>query len=388
MWQDAPRRRIVVYALAIGICAAVVARGAPGDKDKKSEPLLSKLGFGNKRNRPADPETLAKARVPFEKADEQFQAASKLEGDARRKAFWSASEQYKKVAAAVGESDLQEDALMWTGEAAFFADRYPNAVRAYDELIKQYSNTRYMDRVMARRFSIATYWLAQEREDPSWPLTPNVTTRERPRFDTFGNGIKVLDSIRFQDPTGKLADDATILAANANFERGKYLRADELYEDLRNSFPNSEHQFKAHFLGLKCKLMVYEGPEYDGNVLDEAAQLVQQIYRVFPQEAATEKEYLQATEREIRLKKAEYEWRLASYFDRRKEYGGARMYYDTVRREYADTNLGQEADKRMGEISEEPDAPKQQAEWLTKLFPRPKPARPLLTRMPTMPLKR
>ena len=46
--------------------------------------------------------------------------------------------------------------------------------------------------------------------------------------------------MRIDDPTGKLADDATIALANAYFEQERYLDAADTYEDLRVNFPSSQ----------------------------------------------------------------------------------------------------------------------------------------------------
>ena len=53
----------------------------------------------------------------------------------------------------------------------------------------------------------------------------------------------MFDKIRVDDPTGRLADDATLSLANENFTRRKFMKADEYYSDLRKAYPSSEHQF-------------------------------------------------------------------------------------------------------------------------------------------------
>ena len=45
----------------------------------------------------------------------------------------------------------------------------------------------------------------------------NLTDKQRPWSDTFGHAVRIYDRMRLDDPTGKLADDATIAAANALF---------------------------------------------------------------------------------------------------------------------------------------------------------------------------
>ena len=81
------------------------------------------------------------------------------------------------------DSTLEEDAMFWAGEGYFFGDRYAKASRIYSTLVKEYPSTRHLDTVAARQFALADYWLDLHREDPDWPVTPNVTDRRRPRFD-------------------------------------------------------------------------------------------------------------------------------------------------------------------------------------------------------------
>jgi len=71
-------------------------------------------------------------------------------------------------------------------------------------------------------FQIAKYWLDHHDLKKELPISPNLLAKDRPTFDKFGNAIKVLENIRLDDPTGELADDATMLAATACFERSSY----------------------------------------------------------------------------------------------------------------------------------------------------------------------
>ena len=47
--------------------------------------------------------------------------------------------------------------------------------------------------------------------------------------------------------------------ANAHFVNGRWDDADYHYGLLRTEYPKSEHQFQAHLLGLRCKLLRYQG---------------------------------------------------------------------------------------------------------------------------------
>lgn len=328
------------------------------------------------------------ARQAFEEAEKVFVEATSLEGGQRKKRFVDAAGLYEKAADRWPDSTLQEDAMFMLGESFFFADHYPKSAQAYETLVKKYPNTRYIDAVDKRRFAMGRYWIEHQEVNPDWPVTPNLFDKDRPLFDKFGHGVRVLDKIRFDDPTGKLADDATMAAAVAQFKAEDYGRADELFTDLRKSFPNSEHQFQAHVLSLKCKLKIYQGPDYSLKPMDDAEAILKQIHRQFPQQVAEEREFLTNAWKEIRMNKVLHDWSMAKYYDRRNEHGAAREYYQRVREQYSDTSLAEEAAKRLDQLAEKPAKPDDPLPWLTRIFPTPERQKPLALRNPLDSLRR
>lgn len=319
-----------------------------------------------------------KARERYVEAEGQYWQAVQTQGDERKAQFLSAAKSFKNAADRWPDSALEQDALYAAGEGYFFADRYPKANDTYELLLKKYPNSKYLDLVEARRFSIAQYWLGRHREDPQSFWEFNVTDKSRPVRSSFGNAVRIFDRIRIDDPTGKLADDATLAAGNAYFRAGKYMDADNFYSDLRKTFPSSEHQFRAHLLGIRAKLQSYQGPDYSGDPLDEAEKLITQARRQFPHEAAKERDHLDRAHAEVRRGKAEREWHMARYRDRRGEYGAARFYYSLLAKNYGDTPLAERARQRIAEVADKPDVPPQRFSWLTNMFPDQDDVKPLM----------
>jgi outer membrane protein assembly factor BamD (BamD/ComL family) len=138
---------------------------------------------------------------------------------------------------------------------------------------------------------------------------------------------------------------------------------------LRSEYPESEYQFQAHLLGLQCKLRLYQGPDYEGVPLAEAAKLADQLLKQFPDKIGDERERVQKIRLEIAAQQAGREWRMAEYYAAHDAYGAARFYYKNIISEYPDTKLAEDARRRMGEFQSEPDVPEQQFEWLVKMFP-------------------
>ena len=311
----------------------------------------------------------AVAEAAFADGERLFLDATKQKGSGRTETFMKAAELYETAAKRWPDSTLEEDALFMWSEAEFFADRYPEAARVYETLVKKYPNTRHIDIVDKRRFSIARYWVEHHQRDPDLPITPNLADDDRPLFDKFGNAIRTFNKIRLDDPTGLLADDATMAAGQAHFNEGNWTLADEMFEDLRRSFPDSDHQFQAHLLGLQCKLKIYQGPQYSVKPMDDAEKLIRQVYRSFPDESQKNHDYLVKVWQEIRLNKAKHDWAMARYYDRRGEYAAARQYYARVQREYQDTSLAKDAKQSLARLGNAPAEREQPLPWLARMFP-------------------
>lgn len=318
------------------------------------------------------------AKQRYREADDLYRQAIAAEQSKKTGIFEMAAIKFAEAADRWPDSALAMDALFMTGESYFFADNYPQANMAFERLIKAFPNNRYMDTVDQRRFSIARYWLELNRENPEPWFYANYFSKSRPWKDARGSGLRIFDKIRVDDPTGRLSDDATLAAGNEHFASRKFNKADEYYSDLRKSYPTSEHQFLAHFLGLKAKLNSYTGPAYGGTVLDEAEKLIKQMRRQFPQEAEREREYLERAAAEIRYHKAERLSFLARYYDNRAEYRAASHYYARVVREYEDTPLAATANDRLATITGLPAVPPQKLEWLVNLFPESDDVKPLI----------
>lgn len=310
------------------------------------------------------------AKEMFDEATNIYESAKLMQGPEAHAAYDKAAKVFNRAAARWPKSSVEEDSKFFQAESYFFANRYPKTEAVFTELLSDYQSTKYLDRISQRRFEIAKYWLDHQNEvRKEWSITPNFTSRDRPTFDKFGNAVKILEQIRLDDPTGEFADDATMLAATACYQAGKIFRADELFADLRRSFPNSSHQYNAHLLGLKCKIKLYQGPSYDAGPLNDAEKLVDQMKRVFPAESAEDVEYLSAAYKDVRMNKAIRDFRMAEYRHRRNENRAARIQYERVANEYRDTSLAAAAETRLADLRDSPDLPPRRLAWLEKAFP-------------------
>lgn len=281
-----------------------------------------------------------------------------------------AAKMFKAACGRWPDSTLEENAMFLQAESYFFANRYSKANDQYGELIKKYPNTRFLDKTVARKFAIGRFWQQLDQEHHRWVLVPNFFDRKQPMFDTYGHAINAYNDVRINDPRGPLADDAIMAAANAYFVKGRYEDADYYFSLLRTDYPKSDFQLQAHLLGLQCKLLKYQGPEYNGKPLEEAEELTNQILAQFSHELGEERERIVRAKASVRAQRAQRDIHLAQYFDNGKHYGAARIYYAQVMKDYPQTPFAEQAKTRLAAIQGEPDHPPSRLASLTNLFAR------------------
>ena len=340
--------------------------------DKFRQSVKSMMGKGP--NRDAAMQLMSEADKFYDQANSKRDSeAENFRGD-----YLKAASLYKNAAERWPKSSLEQDALFRSGESFFFADSYVNANAMYEKLVAAYRGTRYMDIVQARRFSIAEYWQTINQDSPDNLLTFRYRKKDRPTRDTGGNALRIFDKIRLDDPTGDLADDATMALANGYFSKGRFMDASDTYEDLRRTYPNSEHIFDAYMYEMRARLEAYQGKDYDGTNLAKAEQLMKTMVTQFPTQLEEHREVLKKEGSRIRKLKAERELAMAKYYENRGENRAAAIHYNEIARNYRDTALGEKAVEKVAELGQLPPEPGQPLEWLARLFPESEKSKPLL----------
>ena len=306
--------------------------------------------------------------------DEEIAQAAFDEGRRliEEKQYAAARPKFRRAARRWPDSSLEEDAMFWRAEASFFDNRYSDAAARYDDLLEKFPNSRHLDVVSERRFAMGDYWMKRHDDHGRWPVVPNVASKEEPLFDTKGRAIKLYESIAETDSTGPLADDAIMRMANAYFTAQRWDDAVDYYDMLRKMYPKSPHQFDALRLAVQCELHRYEGPRYDGQALDRAKQYSEQLLVQFPdriEETAGERARLEDTRALIETELARRDYEAADYYDRRKYYGAARLYYEDLAQSHSGTPVAADARARLEQIASLPDQPPTFTERVASLVP-------------------
>ena len=356
-WQDGDRS--LVSGAAEADSAVISSELSPAEQDLgwdafKGENIKKrwKKMVGRGPNEPV-------ARKALTAADQLYREAK----------YREAIPKYKQAIDRWPDSVIEEDAMWQLAECWFFTDQYPKAEDGYDELVKKYPNTRYLDRIAQRQFVIAQYWIALDQKHNYPTIVPNLFDRSRPLFDTRGRALKAYDHVRINDPRGPLADDSILAQANAHFLDRQWLDADYFYGLLRSEYPDSEFLLQAHLLGLQAKLRSYQGPGYEGGVLDEAEILAEQTLVQFPDQLNDDEEVrVEQTRAEVAAQQALRHWQRAEFYAKGRHYNSARIYYALIARDYPKTMLAQQAREKYDAIKDFEDVSDDPFPMLTRIL--------------------
>ena len=291
--------------------------------------------------------------------DEKIARTAMKDGQAlfREKKYKEAGAKFATAAGRWPHTPLEEDALFLEGESEFFSDQYSKAHDTMGGLLKEYPNTRHLDTVIARQFALGRYWEQAYHANPTWPVTPNLTDKGRPMFDTFGYAVQAYERIRMYDPKGPWADASLMALGNAYFLRGQWEDAAYNYDLLCKEYPNSKYQLKAHLFAIQADMRKYQGSAYDDTPLKEAAKLANATLTQFGDQLGDERQRVVKEAAQIEEEKANRDFVRAQYYQGRHCYGAARFYYKCVVDKFPNSEAAKKSLAQMEAIRNEPDEP-------------------------------
>jgi outer membrane protein assembly factor BamD (BamD/ComL family) len=248
-------------------------------------------------------------RQPRETAALQFQYAETLlaDGDTEK-----AISEYEKVLRYFPDSNYCDLAQYSIGRALEAQDDHRDAVDAYQKVINEYPNTRLFDKVLEKQRSIADHFfqLGVERQEKFILLRGSGFDRA---IETYR---KIIDNQPFSD-----------FAAEAQYRIGLS---------------------EAAFGTASCTYSQALPCEYDQTAVEGAISKYNYFLRNFPDSSRAD----EAREkiRELEEIVAEHEFEVAMYYHHKMRYESARMYLDSIVREYPETKWAKKAGETLGEM--------------------------------------
>jgi len=217
-------------------------------------------------------------------ADAEVQAAVKLFQVGK---FAEAEKQFAKIAKDRKATTWGETGQYYLAETQYQRKNFVAAHDNFERLIKDYTSASdYRDKAVSREFAIAQLWMLQE--DPKAPRDKLIPWYGHfngglPLIDTQGSLLQALEHVRQNDPSGPLADRASLEIADHHMRHRDYDTAAMYYDQFMTDYAKSPFLQRVQLAAIDARMKGYLGPDYDASGLEKARDLVRKTIKTFPE---------------------------------------------------------------------------------------------------------
>ena len=329
------------------------------------------LILGSNGYKPLTPLKNAEADAEFEAAERLFQQGKftanpvqtliyfggpKVEKFFKQGDLEAAEPRFEKIARNRKGTPWGEKAQYYLAESQYQRGALVSAHNNFEKLVADYPGTEFLDKLVSREYAIGQAWLAQidPKTKPEEKLAWYTRfTSEQPLLDTRGDAIQALEHVRHHDPTGPLADDAVIRIADEHMGNRDYESAALYYDQLITDHPKSPFLQRAQLASIDARMKGYLGPEYDGNGLEQARELIKQTMTAFPDRPAGNEKLYHVLDL-VNDQEAERAFVIGDYYQRTGKVVSAEFYFGKIRQRWPKSPWATKAKTRLAVLAKMP----------------------------------
>jgi outer membrane protein assembly factor BamD (BamD/ComL family) len=286
-------------------------------------------------------------------ADAEFQQAEKLFHQGK---LDEAEPLFVKLAKNRKGTSWGEKGQYYAAECQYQRGKLVDAHESFEKLVADYPGTEFLDKLVSREYAIAQSWLtlADPKAKPEQPLPWYARfTGERPLLDLRGTALQALEHVRHHDPSGPLADDAVLRIADEHMHEGDFESAALYYDQLVTDHPKSPFLQRAQLAAIDARIKGYLGPEYDGNGLEQARELIKQTMATFPDRPAGNEDLYHTLDL-INDQEAERTFKIGDYYQRTGKVISAEYYFGKIRQRWPKSPWATESKTRLAQLAKMP----------------------------------
>lgn len=278
-------------------------------------------------------------RLPKETAELQVEHARSLMLESRYDAAWTETEKFKDF---YGNSEFADQNQFLRGEIRFKQGRYLDAAKQFQQVIAKFPDSSLYDEVIRKQYECgdALYNLGQKRLDQRWRLF-----RKKP----LKNAIEVYRMVIDNQPFTDAAAEAQYKVGLCYAARKDYTEAGYEYKRVMEDYSASEWVDEAAYGLAICYYEDSHSPEYDQGPSLRAIEAMDDFKTRFPADARNEE--LTAKRATMRERVAAQRLQTARFYEKRRTFTSARVYYDVVVKQFPETKAAETArawlDKNM-----------------------------------------
>ncbi len=267
---------------------------------------------------------------------EQLDLARQLQ---EQKLYDDAATAYRRLLRRWPTSYVAADARIGMAECLSALGYHYKAFLEYQQLIEKHPDTARFDDVLQREFEIGNLFLAGEKHRV-WKFKI---------FSGLDKAVEVFEKVVKNGPYSKVAPEAQFRLGLAQEKQKDYLAAVHTYEKLLERYPNLPLAEAAQYqIGYAYSQEAVRA-EYDQDAANQAIDALEDFLVRYPQsdKVALAEQHLTA----LKLEQARGLFRIGEFYEKKKEYKAALIYYNEVIEQNPKSDWGSAAKDKVARLT-------------------------------------
>ena len=244
--------------------------------------------------------------------------------------------EFKKLLRAYKESREAAEAQYYLGRCAEEQSDYYKAFLEYRKTLQVYPSTKRFDEILEREYQFGNYFLSGKKRK-LFGTVAIVPARDK--------AVEIFQAMVEDGPFSEHGQLAQYKLGLAYLALGEYEQAVSAFEQVVTRYPDSPLVDDARFQITQASLKGVFRPDYDQSPTDLATRELEIFLRDYPQSELSE----EATQRLLELKerRAEHEFHVGQFYERRAKPTAAQIYYQNIVERYSGTSWAPKAVSRL-----------------------------------------
>jgi outer membrane protein assembly factor BamD len=270
---------------------------------------------------------------------EQLELARRLQAQKR---YDDAATAYRRLIRRWPTSYVAADARIGLAECLSAIGYHYKAFLEYQQLIEKHPNTERFDDILQREFEIGNLFLAGEKHRV-WKFKI---------LSGLDKAVEIFEKVVKNGPYSKVAPEAQFRLGLANEKQKEYISAVHAYEKLLERYPNHPLAEAAQYeIGYAYSLEAHRA-EYDQDAANQAIAAFDDFLIRYPQ---SDKIPLAEEHRAaLKLDQARGLFHIAQFYEKKKEYKAALIYYNEVIEQNPKSDWATAAKEKVARLTLQP----------------------------------
>ena len=253
-----------------------------------------------------------------------------------RKDYDRARREFRKLLKTYKESREAVEAQYYLGRCEEELGDYYKAFREYRKTIQTYPSTKRFDEILEREYQVGNYFLAGKKRK-LFGTVAILPARDK--------AVEIFEAIAEDGPFSQYGQLAQYKAGLAHLALRDYEQAVTAFEQIISRYPDSPLVDDARFQIAQASLKGTFKPDYDQAPTDHAVRELETFLHEYPDSELSE----EAGSRLLELKerRAQHEYHVAQFYERRKHPASALVYYQAIIEQFGKTSWAPKAAARI-----------------------------------------